>query len=417
MTCNYETLSIINNINNTLIINANKNTSNLITKNEISIIFNESSNTYVINVKDIEDLYSIIKEEIIFEKIKKLADNVFIYQSKITDDVMDDMCNVKFSILDNLKTNYKGNYFLNLAIEEKSISKIHYNNGIGLSHIREIYYVMSYSIYDGLKLIASEFIVSESISDLLSKISNIILGQVEWNNLKKEKIKYSKEYTLIFKNKAAGILFHECIGHFLEADHFYNSPIRLLKDKRLFLDGITIYENYSNLRKVDDENSFVYDSLVLLNNGVIKNVLSNKHLSLKHNIKATGNAITENTQIAPKIRMTNMFVKPGSVDINTKIKEISKGIYIEEISLGEVDVYSGSFSILVSKAYKLINGKVLNPVDEFTLSFNIRNLAQFNIYVCNDILSQSNLCGKMGAVVKVNYSSPSIIINTSSGKV
>ncbi len=404
-------------MNNTLIVNSDKSNCDLIAKKESSIILNDYFNTYVINVKNSEDLCNIIKDKIVLQKIKNLEGNVLDLKSTITSDAIEAMCNVKSSILDNLNANYDDNFLLNLAIEEKCISKIHYKNGIGLSHIREVYYVMSYSIYNELKLIASEFMVSDSFSDLLDKISNTILAEAKWNSLEKEKVVYSSDYTLVFKNKASGILFHECIGHFLEADHFHNSPIRLLKDKRLFSDNITIYENYNDLRKVDDENSFVNDSLMLINNGVIENVLCNKYLSLTHNIKATGNAITENPQIAPKIRMTNMLVKPGTVDLDTKLKAIEKGIYIEEISLGEVDVYSGSFSILVSKAYKLLNGKVLNPVDEFTLSFNIRDLIQFNIDVCNDILSQANLCGKLGAVVKVNYSSPSIIINTLSGKV
>jgi len=244
----------------------------------------------------------------------------------------------------------------------------------------------------------------------IDKISNIIMNEITWSLSKKIQLNSTKNFDIILKNTAAGMFFHECIGHFLEADHYYNSPIRLLKDNKFCSRNITIIENLEYNYDVDDYGSNVCNSIQLIKDGYINNVLSNEVYSNLLGIKNTGNGITENTYMYPFIRMRNMKLLEKPNNIEELISNTDKGILIEKISMGEVNVYTGDFSILVTKSYIINNGVIKEELDEFVLNYNIRQLIEADMEVCNDIESCMSLCGKFGVVVKVNYCTPSVCI-------
>jgi predicted Zn-dependent protease len=93
-------------------------------------------------------------------------------------------------------------------------------------------------------MLISDFMVFNSVNDIdIDKISNIIMNEITWSLSKKIQLNSTKNFDIILKNTAAGMFFHECIGHFLEADHYYNSPIRLLKDNKFCSRNITILKS------------------------------------------------------------------------------------------------------------------------------------------------------------------------------
>jgi predicted Zn-dependent protease len=89
---------------------------------------------------------------------------------------------------------------------------------------------------------------------------------------------------------------------------------------------------------VDDYGSNVCNSIQLIKDGYINNVLSNEVYSNLLGIKNTGNGITENTYMYPFIRMRNMKLLEKPNNIEELISNTDKGILIEKISMGEVNV-------------------------------------------------------------------------------
>lgn len=184
----------------------------------------------------------------------------------------------------------------------------------------------------------------------------------------------------------------------------------MLEDNKLCSKNITIIENLECDYKIDDYGSEIYKNIQLIKDGCIKNVLSNEVYSNLLEIKNTGNGITENSYMYPFIRMRNMKLLGKSNNIEDLISNTDRGILIEKISLGEVNVYTGDFSILVTKSYIINNGIIKDALDEFVLSYNIRQFREVDMEVCNDMESRMSLCGKFGAIVKVNYCTPSVCI-------
>jgi len=407
---NYKTFMGLNTIRNTFLLNnENDNCLHYVTENYGMQLYMENNNTIFQCTKDNikkylrkytninhKDICAINKFLTSSCNDKKISEQKLISISKTIKEKIEKTINVKFDI--------------QLSLEEVEIKKFIYNS-LRQHNVKDNYCIVTYSISKCNRMLISDFMVFNSVNDIdIDKISNIIMNEITWSLSKKIQLNSTKNFDIILKNTAAGMFFHECIGHFLEADHYYNSPIRLLKDNKFCSRNITIIENLEYNYDVDDYGSNVCNSIQLIKDGYINNVLSNEVYSNLLGIKNTGNGITENTYMYPFIRMRNMKLLEKPNNIEELISNTDKGILIEKISMGEVNVYTGDFSILVTKSYIINNGVIKEELDEFVLNYNIRQLIEADMEVCNDIESCMSLCGKFGVVVKVNYCTPSVCI-------
>ena len=299
------------------------------------------------------------------------------------------------------------------SIEAVNINKLVYSNET-INYLNEKYYIVSYSILKSLKIVKSDFLILENIdNDNINNIIHTISREIDWVNTQKYELKNKEFKNIIFKNTCTGIFFHECIGHFLEADYYNSSPIRLLSDLNILPKNINILENYNSSNYVDDFGNKVTNNISLIENGKIKNILSNTIYSYLFNIENTGNSINEKINIFNIPRMRNMFLQPEENNLVDLISQINDGIIIEEISMGEVDIYSGEFTILIEKSYLIEKGKITRALKEHILNFNIRDLRNSQIKLCNDLKNKSSLCCKSSNIIKVKYCTPSMLLEKS----
>lgn len=408
MKCSYKTFSLNYNIKYTYFTNyENKDhipketrdiSLNIYKKNESLIIKCEEN-----EIMELLENYTGLESYTVNEIVKSINENIPNYSEDSN----------KVIQLNNLINNrfIKNIYNIRLAIERVFINNILCSENGNINKNNQNYYIYSYSILYSEKLLISDFIILEDISfDSLERVSKLILEEISWIETEKKEFEYEKSFDIILKNTSSGMFFHECIGHFLEADHYQLSPIKNLINTRFCSPNITITENFECKRLFDSAGYSISKDLLLIENGYIKNVLSNNMFNYLSGISNTGNNIFEKTSYFNLPRMRSMILHPKPNKLGKVISDTNNGILIEKISMGEVNVYSGHFSVLVAKSHLIKNSTIQNPLEEFSINLNIRDFMKMNVMVCDDLLTQYSLCGKSGSVVRVEYSSPSVKI-------
>lgn len=296
-----------------------------------------------------------------------------------------------------------------IAIETISNKKsiVDFDSLAGLQE--EAYYIISYNINQlGINLI-SDFQVIERINkDSIHSILAAIRNEINWfHSTKKSLPKDLDSYNVVFNSYSSGLFFHEFLGHFLETDHFFRSPLNREKVCK-FSQELTILENYRILESFDDNGDPITKNIPLIRNGEILRLLSSR--SDQQHSHNTGNGRRENLKMPVITRMRSMFVQPGRISEENHIKTINKGIYIHKIGMGEVNIFTGDFSVEVSQASLIESGRFTASLEPFHLYLDIRNFFDKEIVFCSNSNEYHSLCGKKGATVKVKYISPSIII-------
>lgn len=302
-----------------------------------------------------------------------------------------------------LMQNIEPNLLFDIAVEENIINKFHDTK----RESTERYYTVVYNIINKLdnKSIANEFMVFDSLDEnAYYSVSNRIEKEINWSKLKKVLcIKLPKQW--IFSAQASGFFFHECIGHLLEEEQFRLSDIKL--GDKLFNANISIYENWEMEDILDDYDNPVIKNICLVKNGKVQNILSSSAIG-----PSSGNAYTQEPFVEPMARMNCMYVKDEK---NTEhiMDNVKSGIFIEEISCGEYNSLNGEIGLSINKAYKIKDGKIGEPYLPFSILFNIMDLVSSYIILDNKYETVMSLCGKYGAVKKIKYIVPEMMIDWS----
>ena len=104
---------------------------------------------------------------------------------------------------------------------------------------------------------------------------------------------------------------------------------------------------------------------------------------------------------------------PGDSNPQEIIASVKDGIYAVDFSGGSVDITSGEFVFSSSEAYRIVNGKVQEPIKGATLIGNGPEILK-RISMVGDDLAFDNgqgTCGKYGQSVEVGVGQPTIKID------
>lgn len=296
-----------------------------------------------------------------------------------------------------------------IAIETVSNKKMLYDFDSLADLQEEVYYIISYNIDQFSINIISDFHVLERINkDSIRRVLVTIKNEINWfYSTKKSLPKDIDSYKVVFNSYSSGLFFHEFLGHFLETDHFFRSPLNREKEWK-FSRQLTIFENYNILESFDDNGDPITKDIPLIRNGEILHLLSSR--SDQQHSHNTGNGRRGNLKMPVITRMRSMLVRPGRISEEKNIETINKGIYIHKIGMGEVNIFTGDFSVEVSRASLIETGQLTASLEPFHLYLDIRHFFDKEIVFCSNSNEYHSLCGKKGATVKVKYISPSIII-------
>ena len=216
-----------------------------------------------------------------------------------------------------------------------------------------------------------------------------------------------------------GILLHEAIGHGLEADfnRKKTSAFSNLIGKRVASDVCTIVDDGTlpfrrGSLNVDDEGTPT-SRTVLIERGILRGYLTDRHNATLMGIPLTGNGRRESFQCVPLPRMTNTFMLAGESHPDDIIRSVKKGLYAVSFGGGQVDITNGKFVFSASEAYLIEDGKVTRPVKGATLVGNGPEILTKVSMAGHDLKLDEGIgtCGKDGQSVPVGVGLPTIRID------
>src|SRR5947207_8130318 len=217
----------------------------------------------------------------------------------------------------------------------------------------------------------------------------------------------------------AGVLLHEAVGHWLEADfnRKKTSAFSGLIGKRVASDKVTVVDNGTMPSRrgsinVDDEGSPTQNT-VLIENGILKGYISDKLSSRLMGIADTGNGRRESYEHIPMPRMTNTYMLAGDDDPKDIIKSVKRGLFAVNFGGGQVDITNGKFVFSASEAYLIEDGEIGAPVKNATLICNGPDVLTRVSMVGNDLQLDEGVgtCGKDGQSVPVGVGMPTIKVD------
>ncbi|MCH9643629.1 MAG: metalloprotease TldD [Gammaproteobacteria bacterium] len=216
-----------------------------------------------------------------------------------------------------------------------------------------------------------------------------------------------------------GVLLHEAVGHGLEGDFNRKGSSafsgrmgeRVASSLCTIVDDGTIPGRRGSLT-VDDEGT-PSQNTVLIEKGILKNYMQDRHNARLMGMEPTGNGRREAYNCAPMPRMTNTYMLPGESDPEEIIASVEQGIYATDFAGGQVDITSGKFVFSLSSAFLIEKGKLTQPIKGATLIGDGPEVLTRVSMVGNDLQLDSGIgnCGKDGQSVEVGVGQPTLKVD------
>lgn len=217
----------------------------------------------------------------------------------------------------------------------------------------------------------------------------------------------------------SGVLLHEAVGHGLEGDFnrkgssAYSGRIgeQVASPLCTIVDDGTLPGRRGSLN-IDDE-GVETQSTVLIEKGILKGYMQDKLNARLMGTTPTGNGRRESYAHVPMPRMTNTYMLAGAHDPDEIIASVDKGIYVDSMGGGQVDITSGKFVFSTTEAWLIEKGKKTVPVKGATLIGNGPDVMNRVSMVGNDLRLDSGIgtCGKDGQSVPVGVGQPTLKID------
>ena len=229
------------------------------------------------------------------------------------------------------------------------------------------------------------------------------------------------EMPVVLGPGVTGILLHEAIGHGMEADFNRKnvSTYSTMIGKKVAEPFITIIDDGTNPEQlgsinVDDE-GIPGKKTVLVENGILTSYLHDKISAKHYNVEPTGNGRRQSFEHYPQPRMRNTYMLGGNELPEDVIKAAGNGIYIEDVSNGQVKIGEGDFAFYVSQGRLIENGKLTAPIKDVNIMGNGPKMLENITMVANDLQLHeggAGSCGKGGQSVPVSFGLPTCLVKS-----
>jgi len=229
------------------------------------------------------------------------------------------------------------------------------------------------------------------------------------------------EMPVVLGPGVTGILLHEAIGHGMEADFNRKniSTYSTMIGKKVAEPFVTIIDDGTNLNQlgsinVDDE-GIPGKKTVLVENGILTSYLHDKISAKHYGVKPTGNGRRQSFEHYPQPRMRNTYMLGGDETPEDVIKTAKNGIYVQDISNGQVKIGEGDFAFYVSQGRMIEDGKLTAPIKDVNIMGNGPKMLENIIMAANDLKIHeggAGWCGKGGQRVPVSFGLPTCLVKS-----
>jgi TldD protein len=213
-----------------------------------------------------------------------------------------------------------------------------------------------------------------------------------------------------------GVLFHEAVGHGLEADAvcrgtsmFAGKVGETVASERVSVVDGGALPNLRGSYNYDDEGQPPQQS-VLIENGVLRRFMNDRTTALQLKVPRSGNGRRQSYRFPPLVRMSNTYLAEGTDTVEEIIRGTKSGLFARVLGGGEVDTTTGNFTFGVLEGYKIEDGKVGAPVRGATLVGSGPETMKRIDRVAADQKFWNGTCGK-GQWVPVTSGAPTLRIS------
>ncbi len=122
---------------------------------------------------------------------------------------------------------------------------------------------------------------------------------------------------------------------------------------------------------------------VIVERGVLKNLMLNTYTARKLNMQSTGKA-SRGLAGAPGIGGGNYFLAPGEITPEALIGDVRQGLYVLQTMGFGVNLVTGDYSQGASGLW-IENGELAYPVEEITIAGNLKDMFRNVSAIANDL--------------------------------
>lgn len=227
----------------------------------------------------------------------------------------------------------------------------------------------------------------------------------------------SGTYPIIMANQFGGVIFHEACGHLLETTQIERktTPFADKKGEKIAHESLTAWDegrspNAFGTIDMDDEGMPAQRTL-LIENGILKNFLSDRAGSWRTGHPRTGSGRRQGFAYAAASRMRNTYIAPGDHSLDDLFASIDKGIYCKKMGGGSVGA-TGQFNFGVDEAYLIENGQITKPLKGATLIGEAKEIMN-KISMCSqDLGLAAGFCGSVSGSIYVTVGQPHIKVDS-----
>jgi len=235
----------------------------------------------------------------------------------------------------------------------------------------------------------------------------------------RKRIQFNDKIPVILNSGDGAILFHEILGHSLEADSIYRkiSPFSLADiGQKVISSNINVTTSHKKDKffseiECDDE-GVNPKSAVLIRRGVVKNLISDTFYKNLLKIKNDGHSRLENFSHIPMPRMFALYIDSGDYHPNELLESTKYGVYAKEFGEGKVYFDKNIFYFNIREAFLIENGKLSFPLGKVVVRGNILEVLNSIDMVGNDFRFDKGIsyCYKSGQTVNVRVGQPTVKI-------
>jgi len=198
-------------------------------------------------------------------------------------------------------------------------------------------------------------------------------------------------YDVVIENKVAVNLIKTFLSSFY-ADNVQKG-FSLLKNKIGEKVASSIVTIKDDIRHPKSLQSFSFDSegvatrnKVVIENGILKTYLYNLKAANKEGRMSTGNGFKSTFKASVGTACANFYIEAKESSLKDIICKLDNGIFITNLSglHSGTNSISGDFSLLAD-GFKVENGEITIPVEQFTIAGNFFNLLKDVKSIANDL--------------------------------
>jgi TldD protein len=225
------------------------------------------------------------------------------------------------------------------------------------------------------------------------------------------------EMPVVLAPGMGGVLFHEAVGHPLEADivdkeaSVYRGRVgeRLASAILNGVDDATVPNAWGSF-SFDDEGAPA-ERTVLFEDGELRGWLFDRLRAEKEGVRSSGNGRRQSYAYPPIPRMTNTFILDGSSKAKDVLASTERGVYVTSLAGGETNPATGDFVFGCSEAFLIEGGEVTRPVRGANLIGRAIEVMSAVDAIADDFDRWDGVCGKDGQGVPVSSGSPTLRIS------